>query len=503
MDKLKFCKQEIKFHLGLNVLMAVFITIASYVHFPFGSLKGNLIYLAHFLLLQFTLFGFVYLFSLFSRIFKIIFPLLFILVTSFSFWVYTQDLTVSPEMIHGVFGTNIGEATDIVSYPFLIFIAISSLSIFYFFKYHTKTKKSSLKSPLFYAAILGVLTFFIVENYKYDAFKNRLPYNIYFGAIESFKKPKIKLKEVKENTFTNEENLHIVLVIGETLRADHLSLNGYHRNTTPLLSKQENLISFKDVYTPFTFTSQSLPQILTDKSVDSKNIDLEATSLYTILNKASFASEWIGNQVLEKSYKEVVNSNTSKIIIDELHSFLSFKKEKDLKLLDYFSADDSFIGNKISTLHMIGSHWYYNNRITPEFEYFKPTTASKHLGSSTKEAIVNSYDNTILYFDNFLNKLIEELKQSSKKTILIYLSDHGETLGEDGKWLHSERHKASQNPAMLVWYSNNFKESYPIKIKQLKFKKNNSITTDFLFHSVLDLGEIENYKYQKNQSIFN
>ena len=171
--------------------------------------------------------------------------------------------------------------------------------------------------------------------------------------------------------------------------------------------------------------------------------------------------------------------------------------------MNYFSLHNNTLENRISTLHMIGSHWYYNNRVTSNFEYFKPITNSKYFGSLEKETLINSYDNTIVYLDFFLNELIQKLKKSTKKTILIYISDHGETLGEDGKWLHAQEHNASKNPAMLVWFSNNFKKSYPLEIQKLISKKQDSITTDFLFHSILDISKIENYKYLKNQSIFN
>lgn len=503
MEKFKLWKHEIKFHLGLQILIAVFITVASYVHYPYGDLKALFIYFIHFLLLQFSLFGFIYLFSLFNKVFKILFPILFIIMTSFSFWVYTQDFTIGIGMIQGIFGTNIGEATDALSYQFILFIGIASFSILYFLKFYKNIRKSSIKSPLFWIAILGVSTFFMVENYKFGAFKRRLPYNVYFGILKHFNKPKIKLKEPKKNIVSKEDNLQIIFVLGESVRADNLSLNGYYRNTNPLLSKQKNLISFKNVFTPYTFTAQSLPQILTDKSIDNKQENDEYTSLFSVLNKASFSTEWLGNQFLEKNYRNIVHTNDSVIIIDKFHSVLSFKKEKDLSLLDYFSLDESVIGNKISTLHMIGSHWYYNSRIDSSFMHFKPVTSSKYLGSSTKTEMINSYDNTILYLDNFLNALIKKLKKSSKKTILIYLSDHGETLGENGKWLHAQGNKASKNPAMLVWYSNNFEKSYPLKINQLKSKKNDSITTDFLFHSILDISKIENFNYEKSQSIFN
>tara|TARA_B110000305_G_C18798429_1_gene341532 strand:- start:56 stop:514 length:459 start_codon:yes stop_codon:yes gene_type:complete len=152
---------------------------------------------------------------------------------------------------------------------------------------------------------------------------------------------------------------------------------------------------------------------------------------------------------------------------------------------------------------MIGSHWYYNNRIEKKFEVFNPITTSKYLGSLEAEALINSYDNTIVYLDYFLNTLIEKLKKSPKKTLLIYISDHGETLGEDGKWLHAQEHIASKNPAMLVWFSAKFERNYPSEVLRLKEKKQDSITTDFLFNSILDIGKIENYKFLKSQSIFN
>lgn len=501
MEKLQL-KQEIRFHFWLQVLIAIFITLASYVHLPFDSLKGNIVYIIHFFLLHFSLFGFIYLFSLLRKVFTILFPVLFIIASSFAFWVYTQDLTIGVGMIQAILETNIDVAIDVFSFWFILFLIVVISSIIYFFKYFKNYEKSNIKSPMLIAATLGILTFFIVENYKFDAFKNRLPYSLYFNTIKYFDKPKIELKQVNENVFTDENDLHIILIVGESVRADHMSLNGYQRITNPLLQKQKNVVSFPNVYTPFTFTAQSVPQILTNKSINSNLTENQFTSLFSILNKANFQSKWIGNQSLENSYKNLVYSNSSRVIVDKFHSFLSFKKEKDLVMLDYFKNYDDIIENKITTFHMIGSHWYYNSRVDSVFMKFKPIVQSKFLGSSTKESLINSYDNTILYLDYFLNELIEKLKNSKKNTILIYISDHGETLGEDGMWLHAQKHKASKNPAMLVWYSDNFEKTYPDKIENLKLRQADSLTTDFLFHSILDAGGIQNYKYNKKESIF-
>ena len=499
MEKLK---QELKFHLGLHVLIAIFVTIASYIYLPFDNVKGNFTYIIHFLLLHFSLFGYIYLLSLFKKVFFIVFPILFFIVTSFSFWVYTQDLTIGTGMIQAILETNIDVAVDILNFYFIAFVLVSLSAILLFLKFNKRKQISSIKSPLFYLSFFGILTFFVVENYKFDAFKKRLPYNIYFGSLEYFKKPKTELKKVTGNVFTKEKDLEIILIMGESVRADHLSLNGYHRNTTPLLAEQKNLISFKNVFTPFTFTAQSVPQILTNQSIKNHLRETKFTSIFSVLNKASFNSKWIGNQSLEKSYKDIIYSNSSKLIIDEFHTFSSLQKKKDLELLNYFKQD-SLQKNSITTFHMIGSHWYYNSRIDSNFIKFKPITTTKFLGSLEKQQLINSYDNTIVYLDFFANTLIEKLKKSDKKTILIYISDHGETLGEDGMWLHAQEHEASKNPAMFVWFSEKFAKNYPKKIKKLIKRKNDSISTDFLFHSILDISNIENFNYNKDKSIFN
>ena len=152
---------------------------------------------------------------------------------------------------------------------------------------------------------------------------------------------------------------------------------------------------------------------------------------------------------------------------------------------------------------MIGSHWYYNNKYTKEFEKFTPVTNSKYVGALSEEQLINSYDNTILYLDYFLNSLIEKLKKSSKETLLIYLSDHGEILGENGQWFHAQNNTASENPAMLVWYSESFKINNPEIVKNLLNNRYQKFSTDFLFHSILDISKIKGFEINKRQSIFN
>ncbi len=501
MVKKRLWKEEFKFHLKLQVLIVIFVTLSSYVYIPFGGVKALLVYFIHFLLLQFSVFGFVYMLSVFKKIFLVLFPLTFLVFTSLSFWVYTQDVTIALGLIQAILETKTDIAIDTISIQFLAFVLISLIPLFFLMKRFKKLKTNGVKSPLFFLAIFGIITFFVVEHYKFGTFKRKLPYNAYFGLVDYIKTSNLELNEVVEDVVSTEKNIEIIFVLGESVRADHLGLNGYYRNTTPLLALQKNIVSFKNIYTPLTYTAISVPQILTNKSITDVNYKKWA-SVYSVLHKADFKTTWLGNQTLEKSYQKIVQTNDTVKIIDKFHSVLSFKKEKDMELLDFFE-DEKIEENKITTLHMIGSHWYYNSRISKEFEQYTPIVKSKYVGSSTAEELINSYDNTILYLDSFLNTLIHKLKKSSKKTILIYLSDHGETLGEDGKWFHAQEHEASKNPAMLVWFSDNFKNSYPLKIENLKVKKSDSITTDFLFHSIIDLSGIKNFKFDKAKSIFN
>ncbi len=498
---MKKYKKEIQFHLLINICIAVFLSIASYIHIPLGTVKATFIYVAHFFIIQFTFFGFIYFFSMFKRLFSVLFPIFFILFAGFSFWEYSQNITITPGLIQTILETNSSIAVDLINPPYVAYLLSALIVAIFCIKRFSRLENNVLKSPLSILAMIAIGVFFLVENQRSGTFSRRNPYSVIFSYKKYFQQPSLKLKKVKENITGIKDSLEIILVVGETLRADHLSLNGYRRNTSPLLSQQDNLTSYKNLYTPFTFSSGSIPQLLTDKSILDKN-KKELISLFSILKKANFHTKWIGNQSLEKSFKNIVNTNDSVVIIDKFHSVFSFIKEKDIELLKHHNFNKTPAKKTITTFHMVGSHWYYNSRYGAAFKKFVPITESKHVGSSTKEQLINSYDNTVLYFDYFLNSLINRLKKENNNTVLIYVSDHGETLGEDDKWFHGNDHRTSQNPAMLVWYSEKFKTKNHSKIAHLQSIKNDSISSNFLFHSILDISEIKGFSYKKEESIF-
>ncbi len=498
MEAIKKYKNQIYFHLILNLIFGVFITFASYIHIPFDNFKGYLFYFGHFLALQFSVFGFLYFLSINRLMFRIVFPIVFVFFSIVAYWVYFQDIAVSHSIVQVSLETKPDIIIDLITIPFIIYILMSIIAVVFILKFHKRIKVNQLKSPLIIVAIIGILSYFIFENYKYGIFTRRLPYNVIVAAREYFHKNNIILKPVNSSLKASADSLSVVFILGESVRADHLQLNGYSRKTNPLLSKRENIISFPNTYTPLTYTAISVPQILTDATL-TDDYSLPKYSLIDVLNYAKIGTNWIGNQTPEKSYEIFINQSKFSKIIDPLHSELSFQKEYDEKLLPWFKTVFNPQKNQFTTIHMMGSHWWYETRYPETFRIFKPVIKNKHIQSNSKEEMVNSYDNTILYLDYFINETIKHIEKYNSNTLVIYLSDHGELLGENDLWLHAQPGKETQNPAMLIWYSDKFEKKHRNLITGLKSNSGKKLDLDFFFPSIISLFEIEGIKYDKKK----
>ena len=501
MDFLRRINNKVWFQLYINLCLAIFISVSSYIHVPLQSVKEYVIYIAHFALLQITLYGFTYLLTLNKWLFRIVFNLLFFIFSLISFWVYTLDITISVDLIQLSLESKPDIFFDLLSFPFFLFvivllIVLYSINVFYsrlHFSFEKRTK------GLFFSIIAIALFFFLEEN-KYGVFKRRMPYIVVCESVKYFNKVPLKFATIDQQ-ISVKNKINIVFVLGESVRAKNLQLNGYARETNPLLSKRKDVFSFSKIFTSNTYTSKSVPQILTSQSIYDKECK-NVYSMYSVFNKANINTVWIGNQTPEVSYRDLIFQNKKVNLIDVEHSVLSYHKKHDGELLTIFKENYKNNYSNLYTIHMIGSHWWYEGRYPNQFKKYTPVVKTKYLPSNTKEEMINSYDNTIVYLDHFLNDIISFLEGKKDNTILIYLSDHGEILGEDGKWLHAQDHIESKNPACIVWISEKFKENYPDKTNQLKKKIDSKITTDFLYNSVLDLVEIQLFKYNRSKSIF-
>ncbi|MDH7446316.1 phosphoethanolamine transferase [Aquimarina sp. 2201CG14-23] len=492
-------KKVIFFHLLLNFIFALFITCSSYYHIPLNGGKDVFMYFMHLCIIQSTFAGVLYIISLSNIVFKTTFSILFLVLGFISFWVYSIDISVSPALINATLTTKSYIIKDLISIQLVLYILVLIGVLFLIFRFYNRLEKRKGYKVFVPTSIALICLFFWVDQKRLQSFSSKLPYSLFYSAKEYWEEEELPLKNIKNVNFKEpKEDIKVVLVIGESLRADHLQLNGYIRETTPKLAKRKNVVSFNNVFTNKTNTALSIPNIVTNQSIYGSDRD-SIISLFDMMDSRNILTKWIGNQLLESSYKQIVETNNEVLIIDELRSFWSFNKKKDLSLVSELEEQISKDKKGLFSLHMIGSHWWYEDKYTDEFRRFKPVVDSKYIPSMTKNQMINSYDNTILYLDNFLDQTITVLEQQQEPSILIYISDHGEALGEDGKWLHSH-YKSLTNPGMIVWYSDSFRKKYKEKTNILTEKKNESITTDVIYHSILDIFNIKEYNGQ--ESIF-
>lgn len=231
----------------------------------------------------------------------------------------------------------------------------------------------------------------------------------------------------------------VIMVVGETARADHFSLNGYQRETNPLLSLEENVINYPKMSSCGTSTAISVPCMFSLSSKDKFDAD---TASYTenaldIIAKAQVSVLWRDN------------NSSSKGVADRL-PFEDFKKPANNPIcadecldIGLLSGLQEYIDQQSQSIlivfHQMGSHGpAYYKRYPKEFEKFTPTCQTAELANCSQQEIVNAYDNSLLYTDYFLAKIIELLKTNSSRfqTSMLYVSDHGESLGENGIYLH-------------------------------------------------------------------
>ena len=487
-------KSNLSFFIGLNILVVGLITGASYYHIPLQGGKDTLVYLVHLISLQVTVAGVLYVLSLSRLIYYwVLSPLLFI-YAGFAFWGYSQDISITPHLLQAILETKADIAVDLINLPFVIYLGSTGLLLYGMARWRARLKSVKIWSLNTFVAFMCLGLYPTLEALRPGSLQNRLPYNLVYALAEYTQQPGLKLDldpEVKR--IKDQDSLLVVLVVGESVRADHLSINGYDRKTTPKLSAIPGILSFPNISTTHTYTGASLPQILTNQGQERK--DQRYTSIYSVWNKGGFDSFWIGNQTLERSYAPVVNTNDTVMLIDAFKSVFSYDKRKDADLLEPFKTFLPQASRSVVSLHMIGSHWWYEDRYTDKERIFTPVIDSKYIPSLSSEQMINAYDNTLVYLDGFLASLIETLEQTKIPSVMIYISDHGEQLGEDGKWLHAQAGDAAKNPAYLMWFSHNYQRQHPETLDYFTEAAKQKSTTDRVFY---DLLLISGLKYLPN-----
>ncbi len=300
----------------------------------------------------------------------------------------------------------------------------------------------------------------------------------------------------------------LVLAIGETVRSANFGLSGYARQTTPELSRLDLLV-YPRVQACGTSTEVSLPCMFAPigrRDYDEKRIRNEQSLLH-VLSRVGIGVTWIDNQAGCKGV--CAGLPQERIPGDADPVFCDGERCLDGIMLARLTATVAASpGDLVVVLHMLGNHGpAYSRRYPPEFRKFVPTCESLELSECSQEEIVNAYDNAILYTDHVLASLIRYLEtQTGRDAGLIYVSDHGESLGESGFYLHGLPYRIApavqREVPMLIWLSDSLQRDAGISTACLRQGLSSEVSHDHLFHSVLGLLQVETVAREPTLDLF-
>ncbi len=302
-----------------------------------------------------------------------------------------------------------------------------------------------------------------------------------------------------------------VLVVGETARADHFSLNGYARETNPLLARQPELINLGNVWSCGTETAVSVPCMFS--GMGRAGFDREKAqqreNLLDVLQRAGLAVSWRDNQSGCKGVCDRVSSENLRASPKSKQFCNAEECFDDIFLRGLSEQLDSLDHDSVLVLHMMGSHGpAYYKRYPDKFEVFLPVCKSSQLDQCTQQEIINTFDNTLRYTDSVLSGLIDVLRQHANRidTAMIYLSDHGESLGEHNLFLHGTPYliapDVQKHVPMLMWFSDGYRQDFGLDTSCLAAKQNQRYSQDNLFHSMLGLLQVETHEYNASLDMF-
>ena len=278
---------------------------------------------------------------------------------------------------------------------------------------------------------------------------------------------------------SSDNDLTIVFILGESTRGDHFHLNGYHRQTTPLLEKIAP-ISFKQAHSSRLDTIANFKTLMSNYDSKKSFFDFpHRKSIFYFLDKLNFKTALFSTNDISNTYnlyKDDLKNTSQKI-------FFGFD-EKLLPLLTDFQK--KYAGhNQFIMLHTYAGHHNYDLTVPKAKKVFSEIHSDKRINSSgcncswslngkLLDEVINDYDNTIIYTDYFLSEVIKNLKD--KNAFLIYTSDHGESFGEQGQTcLHCFSEKEVWHVPFIVWASDIWKQKHPSEWQKIEQALNQEV----------------------------
>jgi len=475
------------------------------------------------------------LFSLFTV--KYITKPLFIIVTVLSSTVFYASLmygiVFDYTMIQNIYETDNSEASTYINFAAVMFVALTGIVPAYAIykvniNYQPALQTLKSKAVLMLTMLAGILiiAFSYYQNYasvlrNNSQLKRTIVPTYYLGSsVKFFKKEfftapiKYQVLGTDAKVIKPEENGKpnlVVIVVGETARAMNYSYNGYQKDTNTYTQNQ-GLVSFQNVSSCGTATAVSLPCMFSDMSREDydSHIVKHRDNVLDVIKKSGIDVSWIDNN---SGCKGICNRvDNFNIPTDSEHELCDGAYCYDERLL---SELEQKIGqtepnDKLIILHLIGSHGpTYYRRYPQTYKKFVPDCPRSDIQNCTDEALINTYDNTISYTDYVLSRVIEQLKvkENTFNTSMLYISDHGESLGENGLYLHGLPYSIAPDHQtkvpFLLWLPDQFAVTNKID-KQciINNAKVNEYSHDNLYHSLISIMNVQTSDYTQDLDIF-
>ncbi|MCE0460426.1 phosphoethanolamine transferase [Pseudomonas uvaldensis] len=478
-------------------------------------------------------FNLVLTFVAFRPLLKPLLVSLFLISAGVTYFMAQYGVLMDAGMFRNFAETNATEVRDLLSFKLFAYLGLLGVVPSWLllktpveYRRWPRELLSKLIVGVASAAIIGVVA---LANYQglSSLFRNHhelrlmlVPSN-YIGAafgylheqVASAEQPFIKLGEDASRNpawQTHARKSLTVLVVGESARAENFGILGYNRDTTPKLNHEAGLIAFTDVHSCGTETAVSVPCMFSNmgrKGYDASKARNEE-GLLDVLKRAGLEVIWRDNQSgCKGTCDRVTVQDVSNLKDPDLCANSECRDEILLQGLQHFI--DTLDKDTVLVLHQMGSHGpEYFKRYPKEYEHFTPVCESNALNNCSRESIVNGYDNTLVYTDHVLSTLIDLLRANQDKvdTAMLYLSDHGESLGEYNLFLHGTPYmlapEQQKHVAMLAWFSDNYQKSFSVDTHCLQLSRDKPLTQDNLFHSMLGLLEVNSQVYNPDLDMF-
>lgn len=297
----------------------------------------------------------------------------------------------------------------------------------------------------------------------------------------------MRFASVNGRSEIGKEPLLVVYVLGDSLRYDHMGLNGYARNTTPQLTAMAaELLTFPDVAATANWTNGAIPALTTWLLPGNRH-----ASLVQAYQEAGFRAAWLSNQ---NFYPAASTADAIEYGVDTQ----DFHFRTDANLLPMFSSFLKQAGpRQLAVLHMNGSHIPYEERYEAAARVFTPTMRDLGIDSpkpSDKPAVINSYDNTVVETDSFLAKVIGTLRKESRPAIMVFTSDHGENLFDDERnlFMHTQRGPtvADIHVPLVIWMNQAYRERFPQVAAALQANRLRKISHYQMFPTMMEIGGV-------------